>query len=217
MRYKQLIFDLDGTLSNPQEGIKNSIQYALDCMGIEKDIDSIFLRFIGPPLHDAFQHTLDLNPEQTEQAVSFFREYYGTKGFAENTIYPGIELLLGILKEKDCEIHLATSKLEKYAIKVLEHHDILQYFSIISGASYKGKGADKTFLIKQVIGKKSGIESDEFLMIGDKHFDILGAKSAGIKSLGVLYGYGTEKELINAHADFLVKSVDELTNFLLQS
>lgn len=217
MRFTQIIFDLDGTLSDPAEGIKNSIEYALSSMRIKNDINSIFRKFVGPPLHEGFQNALGLNEDQTEEAVSLFREYYGSKGYAENQLYPEINALLKRLKENGFEIHLASSKLEKYAIKVLEHHKILGYFSDISGAAYKGSGADKAFLIEQVLGKNTGIEPDRFIMIGDKHFDILGAKSVGIKSLGVLYGYGSFEELSAAGADYLVNSVEELTSFLMKS
>lgn len=217
MQFTQIIFDLDGTISDPDKGIRNSLQYALQKINIDLDIRKVFSEFIGPPLHDGFQDGLGLNEQQTEQAVLFFREYYGSKGVYENTIYPGITELLKKLKQEGFKVHLATSKLEKYAMKVLELHEILEYFSIISGASYKGKGAGKSFLIQQVLDKYRTVSQEEFLMIGDKSFDILGAKSSGIKSAGVLYGYGTYQELASAGADYLIRTVAELTSFLLKT
>jgi phosphoglycolate phosphatase len=125
--------------------------------------------------------------------------------------------LLKNLKLKGIELHVATSKLEKYAIKVLEIHNILRYFTLISGATYKGSGADKSYLIQQVLKKRNFVRPEKFLMIGDKRFDIEGAKSAGIDSLGVLYGFGTEQELTNAGADYIIGSVEELKCFLLKT
>lgn len=217
LQFTQIIFDLDGTLSDPDEGIRYSIEYALRHMNIEMDISSKYSRFIGPPLHEGFQHGLGLSEEQTEKAVHLFREYYGVKGVFENKLYPGIVDLLGTLKQHSVELHLATSKLEKYAIRVLDLHKIKNYFSVISGATYKGKGADKYHLIQQVLKQREDISSDKYLMIGDKHFDIRGAKLAGIKSAGVLYGYGSEKELKDAGADYIISTVEELKNFLLKT
>lgn len=217
VQFTQIIFDLDGTLSNPDEGIRHSIEYALRHMNIKMDVLSKFSRFIGPPLHEGFQHGLGLSEEQTEKAVYLFREYYGSQGVFENKLYPGVIDMLKTLKKNSLELHLATSKLEKYAIRVLDFHKIISYFSVISGATYKGRGADKYNLIQQVLKQRKDVSSDKFLMIGDKHFDVSGAKLAGIKSAGVLYGYGSEKELNDAGADYIISTVEELKSFLLKT
>jgi phosphoglycolate phosphatase len=216
MQFTQIIFDLDGTLSDPHRGIRNSLEYALDKLGIEARIERNYSGFIGPPLHEGFQNLFGLSVEDTERAVYYFREYYGTKGLYENKLYAGIRELLKRIKEQGFGIHLATSKLEKYAIKVLEYHTIHDYFTVISGAAYKGKGAEKSALIKKIL-EKTEINREHFLMVGDKKYDVLGAKKTGVKSLGVLYGFGSKDELEKAGVDYLVNTVDELTNFLTNS
>jgi phosphoglycolate phosphatase len=216
MQFTQIIFDLDGTLSDPEEGIKNSLEYAIKNMKLKVNTEEVFPGFIGPPLHEGFSKALHLNREDTEIAVRFFREYYGLKGLFENTIYPGIRELLKDLHKKKIQIHLATSKLEHYAIKVLEYHQILRFFSTVAGATYKGKGAAKKKLIRRILELHKDSSSENFLMVGDKKYDVLGAKAEGIKCLGVLYGYGTSEELVSAGADYLVNTVGELRDFLLK-
>jgi phosphoglycolate phosphatase len=180
-------------------------------------MDDLIRQYIGPPLHEIFQSGLGLNEEQTEEGVYYFREYYGSKGLYENLLYPGIDKLLGKLKQQGAEIHLATSKLEKYALQILEFHEIRKYFSVIAGAAYKGAGADKSYLISQVLQRREQLPHDKFLMVGDTPYDILGAKSAGIVSIGVLYGFGTEQELNSAGANYLISTVGELECFFMKS
>lgn len=216
MQFTQIIFDLDGTLSDPVEGIRNSLEYAMKKLGIPSETDDLIRQYIGPPLHEIFQSGLGLDPEQTEEGVCYFREYYGSKGLYENILYPGIDRLLAKIKQQGAEIHLATSKLEKYALQVLEFHKIRKYFSVIAGATYKGSGAGKSNLIRQVLEKRAQFPPDTFLMVGDTPYDILGAKSAGIKSMGVLYGFGTEQELNRARPNYLIGSVIDLERFLLK-
>lgn len=208
-QYRLYIFDLDGTLSDPSEGIRNSFTHAFNEMGIQVDIENRFHEIVGPPLHSIFSDTLGFDEQDTEQAVSLFREYYGEKGVYENVLYPGVAEVLSELQERGKTLAVATSKYEKYAHRVLEYHKLTSFFNIVEGASYRGPGAGKAGLIANVL-KRAGVNGNNFraLMIGDRKFDIDGAAEMGIDSAGVLYGFGSENEL--SDATYLLRNLNEL-------
>ncbi|MBN1599815.1 MAG: HAD hydrolase-like protein [Bacteroidales bacterium] len=215
LKFNHIIFDLDGTISDPTIGIRNSLEYSVRKMGINFDISSRFNEFIGPPLHIGIGSIMGLSENDTEKAVKYFREYYAKAGLYENITYPGIKELFDKLKERKAEIYIATSKYEKYALKVIDNHGLSEHITFLAGADYKGSGAEKESLIKRVIDKIIDEDRKNIVMIGDRSFDILAAKRMQISAVAVLYGFGTEEELSEAGADYIVRNVQELSDLLI--
>jgi phosphoglycolate phosphatase len=213
--FSTIIFDLDGTLSNPTVGIRNSFVYAFTKMRFDFDIDRHFSELIGPPLHSIFNSLSGWDSKDTEQAVLFFREYYGSKGIYENRIYDGIPELLASLRSAGNQLYVATSKFEKYALAVLHYHGIYQYFEKVAGAPYKGDGAGKSQLVESILITLPGIPLEEVVMVGDTKYDMQAAKDNELISVGVLYGFGSETELIESGAGSIVRSVRDLKELLL--
>lgn len=210
---RYLLFDLDGTLTDPMVGITSSVQYALSRFGIEVRYLKELIPFIGPPLAESFQKYYGLSVEEAEQAVAYYREYFSPKGIYENEIYPGIADMLSQLQESGFELYLATSKPHVYARRILEHFGIADYFSYVGGSELDGRRVKKEEVIAHVL-TTCGIAPGEALMIGDKEHDIKGAAACGVESVGVLYGYGSREELVTAGADHITASVEELWDYL---
>lgn len=211
--YKVILFDLDGTLTDPKLGITKGVEHALKDFGVKVDSLDDLTRFIGPPLYDSFARFYGFNEERTERAITLFREYYSEKGIFENFIYPGIlKLLEGLIKEKK-ELHIATSKPTVYAKQIVSHFKMDKVFTSVNGSQLSGKNADKTELIANLL-KNIDCDKEDILMIGDRKHDIIGATNNGIDSLGVLYGYSLPGELKEAGATYIVKSVEELEETL---
>lgn len=212
---KYLLFDLDGTLTDPKEGITRCFQYALEDFGIyEKDVEKLTW-VIGPPLMDSFMQGYGFTEEQAERATAKYRERYTPIGWKENLLYEGIPEVLSRLKEAGYILALATSKPENMAEMILEYFDLTQYFTFIGGASMDLSRARKTDVIEYVLEKLGVSDRSEVLMIGDRKFDILGAKETGLRSLGVLYGYGDREELETAGADEIAESVVDIFQKIL--
>ena len=208
--YEIILFDLDGTLTDSKIGITNAIMYALKKYNIEVKERSELYKCIGPPLSYSFSTFFNFSREQTEEAVAYYREYYGDKGVFENRVYDGIEKLLKELKASGKKICLATSKPEQYAKMILEHFNLDKYFDFIGGASMDGKIGSKTEVIRYVI-KEYGIEDkSKAIMVGDRKHDIMGAKDTGLDSIGVLFGYGSKAELLEAGATYIADNVEEI-------
>ncbi|MCL2108894.1 MAG: HAD hydrolase-like protein [Oscillospiraceae bacterium] len=212
---KYLFFDLDGTLTDPFEGIVNSARYALTKLGVEPPSAQELKWVIGPPLHESVVK-LGIPRERVSEAVEAFREYYEPTGLYQNQVYSGIDELLHDLKNRGYTLALATSKAVKYAMVVLEHFGLASYFDFVGGAELDGSRSDKGEVIEHVINSL-GVTADErsaCLMLGDREHDICGANKAGVKSCGVLWGYGSETELSRAGASYIVQSIDELRELL---
>lgn len=209
-----LLFDLDGTLTDPKMGITKSVQYSLKKFGIETENLDELVKFIGPPLRESYRRYYNFSESDADLAVEKYREYFSDCGIYENIMYDGIDLMLENLNSNGRIIILATSKPHVYAEKILKHFDLYKYFAFISGAELDGKRSAKDELIRYAF-EKCGIASpDTAVMTGDREHDIIGAKKTGIASVGVLYGYGSRSELSEAGADFIVSSVGELGNLL---
>src|SRR5690554_7311346 len=195
---KHIIFDLDGTLSDPGEGIINSLHHALKSFGIEGD-PQILRTFIGPPLADSFQEHYNFDAEQTAEAIRVYREYFKDHGLFQNVIYPGIPELLHDLTQAGKTLAIATTKPTVYALQILEHFKIDGFFKkeLVIGSYLDGRRTDKAELIATAMELLGGLPQDK-VMIGDRKFDIIGAKANGIDVIGVTYGYGEEEE-IRAH------------------
>ena len=210
-----ILFDLDGTLTDSKTGIVRSVQYALESFGIKVDNTDDLTGFIGPPIRQSFKDFFDFNDISVEKAVEKFRERYFSIGVYENEMYEGIDVLLGKLKDKGKTLFVATSKVTTLANTVLSHFKIARFFDFISGAEMNGDRSEKTEVIEYALKQNNITDLSNCIMIGDRKHDILGAKTFGMKSIGVLYGYGGFEELSEAGADYVVKDVNELSELLL--
>ena len=202
-----IFFDLDGTLTDAGPGIKACINYALNKMNFKKlGMDSDWV--VGPSLWGTFKK-LGIPEENLNEAVNLYRERYNVKGYLENSVYLGIPGQLAMLLEMGYVLSLATSKPTVSASAILEYFDLTRYFSYEFGSNLDGSLSDKSILLKHALAV-TGFEPDNALMIGDRQYDIIGAKSNLIKSVGVSYGYGSTNELREAGADLLVEKPAEL-------
>lgn len=211
--WKYILFDLDGTLTDPKEGIINSIQYALRRYGIERKEEEL-IHFIGPPLHVSFMEFFPAEAE-AHKAVDVYREYYATKGIYENLLFDGIPELLKKLKQQGKVICLATSKPENFAQQILQHFSIDEYFDVITGANMDSTRTEKAEVIGEVMRQLPLLTPETAVMIGDRKFDIIGAKAHGLDTIGVAFGYGSVEELEKEAPGYIVHSVKELGRLLL--
>jgi phosphoglycolate phosphatase len=216
MKYKYILFDLDGTLTDPAIGITNSVMYALAKYGIKVKDRTELYKFIGPPLLDSFEKYYGLSKEQSKTAVEYYREYYRDKGIFENLIYDGLEDLLKKLKSDNRILIVATSKPEVFAKQILEHFNIAKYFTYIAGSNLDGTRVKKEEVIKYAHESCNIIDLSKVIMVGDREHDIIGAKKIGIDSIGVLFGYGDRNELEKAGATFIVDTVKGIGDVILE-
>ncbi len=212
--YKHIIFDLDGTLTDPGLGITNSIMYALKKFGIESERSDLY-KFIGPPLRESFRIYFGFDEAGAEQAVQYYREYFSEKGMFENNLYPGILSLLSGLKQQNKKIYMATSKPQEYTLLILEHFEILKYFDFISGSNMDGTMSAKSDLIDRIVPHINKDELHKTIMIGDRRYDIEGASHHHIDSVAVLYGYGERSELEESSPTYLIENTRKLSDLLL--
>jgi phosphoglycolate phosphatase len=217
MEYKYILFDLDGTLTDSAPGIINSVIYALKKYGIEVDDRRSLYKFVGPPLADSFENYYGFSKEKTEKTIEYYHEYYKEKGMFENLVYEGLENLLKTLKDNDMTLIVATSKPQVLAEKILEHFNIAKYFTCIAGSNLDGTRSKKSEVISYALESCGITDLSEVIMIGDRKYDIIGAKQAGVSSIGVLYGYGDRNELEKAGADFIAGTVEDIEKLLLVS
>lgn len=217
MEYKYVLFDLDGTLTDSAPGIINSVIFALKKYGIEVDDRKSLYRFVGPPLADSFENYYGFSKEKIEKTIEYYHEYYREKGMFENLVYDGLENLLKTLKDNNMTLIVATSKPQVFAQKILEHFNIAKYFTCIAGSNLDGTRSKKGEVIKYALESCGILDLSEVIMIGDRKYDIIGAKQAGVTSIGVLYGYGDRNELEKAGADFIADTVEDIEKLLLVS
>lgn len=211
--YKYIFFDLDGTLTDPGEGITKSVEYALNKYGIQVEDRTSLYKFIGPPLNDSFSEFYGFDEEKAMEAVSFYREYFGVTGLFENEVYDGIVSVLETLKEKGMHLLVATSKPEEYSVRILEKFDLIKYFDFVCGATMSGSRVKKADIIAYALESAGVKDKSEVLMVGDRHHDIDGAKINGLASMGVTYGYGDRAELEEAGADYIIDSPEEILDY----
>ena len=210
--FTYIFFDLDGTLTDPAQGITNSFIHALKYFGREIPSYEELCKLIGPPLPYSFETILGFPKEKVMDAVAKYREYFATKGLFENSVYPGIPELLQNLKERGKHLVIATSKPEEYSKKIIEYFGLSKYFDFVCGSLMDESRSKKAEVIAYALECCGLDESDKnrVLMIGDRFHDIEGAKQNGLKSCGVLFGYGSRQELEEAGADYIVKDVMDL-------
>lgn len=200
--FDDLLFDLDGTLTDSFDGITNSVLYALDKMGEPLPDKSALKFFIGPPLSESFAKLFGGDTDKAAKAVACYREYYSTKGWAQNRVYDGVEQTLKELRSMGKRLFVATSKPEHFSLRIVAHFGLDKYFERVFGASFDSSRDTKDKVIAYAL-TSSGINKASTVMIGDRHHDIDGAKTNSLRSIGVLYGYGSRDELTAAGADFI--------------
>jgi phosphoglycolate phosphatase len=213
--FTHILFDLDGTLTNPRLGIGNSLKYALRQMQIDGYSEKILDKFIGPPLQHGFKSLFGLNDRNTELAVQHFRTYFGDRGLYENEPYQGIKEMLEELHFSGKKIYIVTSKLEKFARIIMQHFELDKYFDDLQGAEATGEHSGKGQLIAELLERNRIVASSSVVMIGDTHYDLVGAKENNISSIAVSYGFGSNENLASNNPDYLVDSVEELAELLL--
>jgi len=212
--YKYIIFDLDGTITDPKVGITKSIDYALRYFGIKtENLDSL-CKYIGPPLMNAFQDDYGFSEEKAKLAILKYREYFNITGIYENKVYPGVEEMLEKIQNKQKKLMMATSKPTEFANRILEHFNLDHYFDFVAGSEMDGRRNEKADVIKYVIDKNDIFDISEVIMIGDRKHDIIGAKIARIDCAGVLYGYGDIEELLQAGADYIIERIEDINNLV---
>ena len=214
MKIKNLLFDLDGTITDPKVGITESVRYALKELGI-KDIpeQGDLLWFIGPPLHESFSVILKTDKKEiVDEAVRLYRVNYNRKGIFQFKLYNKIVETIKILNS-DFNVYIATSKPKVMADIIFEHLSISHLFKGVYGSELDGTRTKKGEVITFLLDNEK-LLADETIMIGDRKHDIIGAKENNMLSCGVIYGYGSKKELLEAGADFVVKRPEEIPTLL---
>ncbi len=214
--YSNILFDLDGTLTDSKPGIVNCVQYALEKMGLPVPEKEALNRYVGPPLHKSFEKFAGLTPEKAMEAVEIYRERFSTIGLFENEVYAGVISLLEEVKKSGKTLAIATSKPTVYTVQILEHFDLAKYFTVIVGSEMDGSRTDKAEVIEEVLKQLGKPDKDKTLMIGDREHDIIGARKMGLHSIGVLYGYSEGDELAEAGVDVVLNTVTELKKYLLE-
>ncbi|OXZ40672.1 hydrolase [Finegoldia magna] len=192
---KNILFDLDGTITNSYEGIVNAVKFSLDKINFKYD-ETKLISFIGPPLKDSYME-LGFSETESKARIEDFRDYYFKKGMKEMHLYDGIEDTIKNLHDKGYKIYLATSKVESSAKKILSDNHLLKYFSYVAGATMDQSRVEKEDVIAYLLDK-TGIKPEESIMVGDRHHDIEGAKMNNIRAIAAEYGFGNKEEYENA-------------------
>lgn len=211
---KYILFDLDGTVIDSKIGIAKSFQYALNKFDIKIDDINEICKLIGPPLKESFIKFYNFSEEDTLTAISYYRKYYADKALFEHIVYDGIEDLLISLKEQGKVMIIATSKPEIFAKKILDNFNLSKYFHFIGGSNLDNTRSKKADVISYVLDQCKIDNLSEVIMVGDREFDVYGAKALNLESIGILHGYGSYDELSNSGADYIVKNVAELKALL---
>ena len=211
---KYIFFDLDGTLTNPAEGITNSVAYALKYYGISVSDKTPLYKFIGPPLAQSFTDFYGFSSDKAKEAVEKYREYFADIGIFENMVYEYIPEVLEKLKNAGFSLAMATSKPEVFAKRIADKFELTKYFDFIGGSLLDNSRTDKGEVIEYVLSSLKA-DKEKTIMVGDRSHDILGAKKCSLKSLGVLYGFGSLEELKNAGADYIAETPKEIETLLL--
>ena len=209
-----ILFDLDGTLTDSAEGILNSVKYALNKMNIQIPDVKTLNEFIGPPLTDSYIKYCGMTEKEAYEGLMLYREYFNVKGLFENRVYDGIPELLEKLCRDGKMLLVATSKPEEFSIKILEHFGLAKYFKMIVGAtldeSINTKDAVINYALERLAKEGVHVDKTKVLMIGDRRHDVEGAIKNGLRCMGVLYGYGSEKELTDAGASYIAATPEEI-------
>ena len=212
---RAVLFDWDGTVADTRPGIFNSVRYAIGQYGIADKPDDELRYFIGPPLYDGFEHVFGVSPELANELTDTYRVYCRDKGIFECNIYDGVGDLLRKLHDAGVKTAVVSSKPKEFLDRLVEHFGLAEHLDAVVGPAMDNHNSNKTVLVNQAL-KELMLLPSTVAMIGDRHFDMEGAKAAGVNAVGVLYGYGTEEELCKAGADAICDQVADLRGFLLQ-
>lgn len=214
--FQYCLFDLDGTLTDPKEGITRSVQHALRYFGIEEPNLDKLEPFIGPPLKDSFMEFYGLTKEQALKAIEVYRERFAPIGVLENMIYPGTEQMLHHAREKGIHLAVASSKPLVFVRQILQHFQIEKYFEVVVGSELDGARGTKEEVVEEalrqlgILKMKPGERKWRCAMVGDRKFDMQGAKAHGLTAIGVSFGYAAPGELASAGADAVADSMEQL-------
>lgn len=217
MKYNFVLFDLDGTLVDTGRGITNSVMYSLKKFGIDVQDRTSLYKFVGPPLHKSYEEFYGFSPNKAMLAVEYYREYYRDKGIFEVDLYNGIVELLEILKNNGLNIAVATSKPKVFAVKLLKYVGIYDYFDAVIGAELDGSRTDKSEIISYALTQCKIYDKSKIIMIGDRKFDMIGANTNSIESIGVVYGYGSKDELQKSNATYIAESPKDIEKILINT
>ncbi len=213
--YTLILFDLDGTLTDPKPGITRAVRYALSRYGISVTDLETLTPFIGPPLHHAFTRYYGFDVRQARQAVNYYREYFADTGLYENAVYPGIPSLLDRLRSAGRRLIIATSKPTIYAQRIVDHFGLGAYFTQVVGSDLDLTRTDKAQIIGDILNGYPDVAREETVMVGDREHDIIGARAHHLDTIGVTYGYGSLAELRAAGVTAIAGSVEELADLLI--
>jgi phosphoglycolate phosphatase len=217
MTTRVLLFDLDGTLTDPKPGIVGSIRFALDELGISCPSDDVLAGYIGPPLRGSFATLLDTSDaERIEEAMRFYRQRFAGTGLYENKVYEGVPAMLDTVGQWARAAYVVTSKPAVYAERIVIHFGLGHYFRKVYGAELDGRWDDKVELLAHLLQTEQ-VSPSESLMVGDRAADIIAARANQVRSIGVLWGYGSEAELMDAGADMLCRTPFELAAHLSEA
>ena len=212
--YRLILFDLDGTLTDPTSGLVSSFAYALDRMGVDYGTRASLSRFIGPPLKEEWIRTFGFTEEEGERTLALFREVFAESGWCDNRMFDGIPAMLDALRAAGKKIALATSKPEVFAEKILDFFGISDRFDFIGAATLDGSREKKEDVLAYAVAHFPDVSKDEMILVGDRRYDAEGAASVGIDSLGVRYGCGSREELAAAPFTAYADTVEEIARLL---
>jgi phosphoglycolate phosphatase len=211
-----ILFDLDGTLTDPKEGITRCIRYSLDQFGVTPSEEEHLVWCIGPPLRGSFASLLDTTDDALlDQALYHYRERFSETGIFENTLYPGITTALTRIREAGFRIFLATSKPKVFAARILDYFELTQFFHAVHGSELDGRLADKGELVAHILAIER-LDPEATLIVGDRFHDVVGGKKNAIMTAAVTYGYGSLEELADSQPDIMFDSPEELTLFIMK-
>lgn len=211
--YQNIMFDLDGTVTDSGRAIMSSVEYALEQMGIEDRSEKKLRAFIGPSLYDSFTREFRMTEEDCQKAISLYRSIYENERMYDVEIYDGIPKLLDNLKKQGRTLLLITSKPFAFSVKIIEKIGLSQYFDHVTAPGFSDHSSDKKILIERAINE-FGLKRSECIMIGDTEYDIRGAADAGIHSIAVTYGYGKPERLVESRPTYMVESVKDIGKIL---
>lgn len=211
-----VFFDLDGTLTDPAPGITQSIQHALRLLDAPVPEQQELYWCIGPSLRQSFTTLLKGDAGKAEQALTFYRERFSTVGLFENKVYPGIPDMLEALRTAGFTLYVATSKPQVYAERIMQHFGLASGMRRVFGPDLNGRRTEKAELLQQAL-EEEHLDRSECWMIGDRLFDIAGARACGLRNIGVLYGYGGREELVQAQADYLAECPEDIPPIIMKA
>lgn len=211
---KAVLFDFDGTLADSSEGIFKSLIYAFQCDGKPAPDNATLRKFIGPPIYDSFKNLFGYRDDKIDWMIEKYRERYREIGYLETKIYDGIPALLKTLRENGFKIATASSKPTVFIEKILKEHGLYEYFDYVGGTQFDNISSDKSVILKNAMAALD-VTARETVMVGDRLFDIRGAKGAGVPCIAVLYGFGSRAEFEEYGAEYIVETPAEIETLLL--